>query len=220
MPSVASALLAMALHERPVTDAGVWLDAPPAPGTVVTAPLTLTGETQAPEGVLSVTLYAGPTPVAVYKPVVPVGTVEFSFTWDPKGVPGAYDVRVVATTLVRGFSQEVRGLVVPAPRRAARPAVAPRRVATRPVALSRPVARRVVAKPVDDSGRAFGRAAPTLPYAPAAVRPAPVRAATLATDPVSQRDRRGWVSFAAGLMVLLVCSHLHRSLRPPPRGTT
>src|SRR4051794_25840216 len=115
MPSVALVVLSVALR-RPPTDAGVWLTAPPRPGTVVSAPLVIGGETQAPEGVLHVDLYVvrgtSLTPVASYAPLVPVGTVPFSLRWDPAGVaPGRVTLRVVATTLARGFSADVRGLV-------------------------------------------------------------------------------------------------------------
>ncbi|HEX8001115.1 MAG TPA: Ig-like domain-containing protein [Mycobacteriales bacterium] len=227
MPSVAAALLSLAV-QRPVTDAGVWLDKPPAPGTVLTAPLTLKGETQAPEGVLSVRLYVvtgtTSTELAAYTPTVPVGTVPFTFTWAPKQ-PGSYTIRVVSTTLLRGFSAEVRDLRVvaaPAARPVAKPAArAPRVAPARPAV--RPAPRRVAARArLDDSGRAFGRSAPTLPYPRAVVRPAapaPARLAAPAAVPVG--DRRGWVSFAGGLLLLLVCSHLHRSLRPQPdaKGT-
>jgi hypothetical protein len=228
MPSVAAALFAMAV-QRPITDTGIWLDRPPLPGTVVTAPLRLAGETQAPEGVLSVRLYVvrgtTSTEVASYAPLVPgVGTVPFAFAWSPSE-PGSYTVRVVSTTALRGFSAEVTDLVVPAaparpvrvtaPRPAARVAVAPRPSASRHYAVRR-VPR------LDDSGRAFGKSAPMLPYAPPVVltRRAPVREAFAPAVPVA--DRRGWVSFAGGLLVLLVCSHLHRSLRPQPdpRGTS
>jgi len=69
---------------------------------------------------------------------------------------------------------------------------------------------------------AFGGSAPVLPYAPPVVvtRPAPVREALAPAVPVA--DRRGWVSVAGGLLVVVVCSHLHRSLRPQPdpRGTS
>jgi len=117
MPSVAAALLAMTV-QRPITDTGVWLDRPPLPGTVVTAPLRLAGEAQAPEGVLSVRLYAvrgtTSTEVASYAPLLPaVGTVPFAFTWSPSE-PGSYTLRVVSTTALRGFSAEATGLVVPA----------------------------------------------------------------------------------------------------------
>ena len=223
MPNAAAALLAMTL-QRPITDTGVWLDKPPVPGTVVTAPLRLAGETQAPEGVLSVRLYAvrgtSVTELASYAPAVPLGTVRFAFTWTPDG-PGTYTLRVVSTTAIRGFSADVPGLVVPSP--ATPPVRTVTRVTAAPRAASRPspVARRAgVAREIDDSGRAFGRSAPTLPYARVVVRPAPVTRAAVAPVPLAD-DRSGWVSFAGGLLLLVVCSHLHRSLRPQPepRGT-
>ncbi|HEV2890719.1 MAG TPA: hypothetical protein VGX28_10115, partial [Frankiaceae bacterium] len=125
-------------------------------------------------------------------------------------------------------------LRVPGPPRKAPPRVpdvAPPRARPAPlprVAPRRPAARAVVTTPrLDDSGRAFGTSAPTLPYvrAPrlAAVRPAAPATRALATPFASRDDRRrGWVSVAGGLLLLLVCSHLHRSLRPQPdpRGTT
>ena len=230
MPSVAAALLAMTM-QRPITDAGVWLDAPPPPGTVVTAPLRLAGETQAPEGVLSVRLYAirgaSATEVASYVPVVPVGTVPFVFTWSPSS-PGSYTLRVVSTTAVRGFSADVPNLVVPAKpvaKPAARPVVAPKAPRVAPRAVHRRVARRVVVtRPrLDDSGRAFGRSAPTLPYTrPAFTRSeTPVRPPAAAARGSAASADHGWASVAGGLLLLLVCSHLHRSLRPQPepRGT-
>jgi hypothetical protein len=228
MPNAAAALLALALH-HPITDSGVWLEAPPAPGTVVSGPLVVTGETQAPEGVLAVRLYVvrGATSTEVASaagPLPGLGPVPFSLTWTP-AAPGTYTLRVVSSTALRGFSAEVRdlvvraapGVVVPGPPAAVRPpAPVP---AVRPAPLARPArhaARRVVAR-LDDSGRAFGRSAPTLPYRPAppavAVAAAP-RQAALPAVPVS--ERRGWLSVAGGLLLLLVCSHLHRSLRPQP----
>lgn len=230
MPNAAAALLALTLH-RPITDSGVWLENAPVPGSVVTAPLRVEGETQAPEGVLHVRLYVvsgtSATEVASYEPLLPgVGTVPFAFTWTPAR-PGTYTVRVVSTTAVRGFSAEVRDLRVPAKPALARPAPAPRavaRLAVAPKVAPRPAVRRVTAR-LDDSGRAFGRSAPTLPYTrPPVVRSTTVVPAVAATrdSAVPAGDRSGWVSFAGGLLLLLVCSHLHRSLRPQPdpRGTS
>lgn len=228
MPSTAAALLALTLH-RPVTDSGVWIENAPPPGTVVTAPLRIEGETQAPEGVLRVRLYVvsgtSATEAGSFEPLLPgVGTVPFAFTWTPDR-PGTYTVRVVSSTAVRGFSAEVRDLRVPArpaavrrppaPRAVARPALAPKARAPRPVA------RRVTVR-LDDSGRAFGRSAPTLPYARVVARPPAPVAPAAAAPAAAPAERRGWVPFAGGLLLLLVCSHLHRSLRPQPdpRGTS
>jgi hypothetical protein len=113
----------------------------------------------------------------------------------------------------------VTGLVVPAKPGPARPVARPAvRTVARPAAVApRPVARRAgVVRRLDDSGRAFGRSAPTLPYRTPVVvtRSNDVRPTALPAEPVT--DRRGWVSVAAGLLLLLVCSHLHRSLRPQP----
>jgi hypothetical protein len=225
-------LLALALRDRPVTDTGVWLTDPPKPGTAVVAPLEVRGETQAPEGVLRVELFVvrgdTVTSVDVYEPRVPVGTVPFELTWDPAGArPGRVTIRVVATTLRRGFDAEAEGLVVPrpeakprAPRVRETPRTLPEPAPSRPrVVLSRPVTRAVAAPALDDSGRAFGAAAPTLPYAPPPVRlaapaaRAPVALPAAAAPPA---ERSGWVSLAGGLLLLLVCSHLHRVLRPQP----
>jgi hypothetical protein len=203
MPS-AALLLAMVLRHPSPADAGVWLD--PLPH-VVTAPLRVTGRTQAPEGVLHVSLYVGDLEVATYEPALPVGEIPFAFTWTPTA-PGTYTVRVVATTLLRGVSAEADGLVVPAPSR-------PKPVAVRHVvAVAKPLPHRrsvAVALPaVDDSGAAFGEVAPTLPYVRRVA--APVTPATI-VPAVEETERSGWVSVAGGLVVLLVCSHLHRSLR-------
>lgn len=207
MPSVAAAVLAMALRHPSPTDAGVWLDPLPR---VVTAPLRVTGSAQAPEGVLHVDLYVGAVAVASYTPALPVGEIPFAFTVSLR--PGTYDVRVVATTLVRGLSADADGLVVPAPPRpaaAVRPPVVKHAVAPKPLPHKRSVA--VAAPRIDDSGTAFGAVAPTLPYVRRAA--SPVTAATLAAPLASEEDRSGWESVAGGLVLLLVCSHLHRSLR-------
>ncbi|HEU0133055.1 MAG TPA: hypothetical protein VFQ85_18910 [Mycobacteriales bacterium] len=228
MPSVAAALLAMALRDpRPLTDSGVWVD--PLPSSRVVAPLDVTGEAQAPEGVLRVELWVvrggTSTLAAAYTPEVPVGTVAFALRWDPgTAAPGTVTLRVVASTLVRGLSADVDGLTIPGPpRTATKPATprrnaapAPRRVAAAPV--RRAVATTVLAPRYDDSGTAFGHVAATLPYtAPVAAAAPPPAAATPAAAPVPvPPDRSGWLSVAAGLLVLLVSSHLHRALRPQP----
>jgi hypothetical protein len=223
MPDLALALLLL----RPPTDSGVWLDTPPRSGTVVSAPLVVAGETQALEGVLSVSFYvvrgASVRLVETYEPALPLGTVPFSFELDPAGMrPGRVTVRVVATTLARGFRAEATGLVVPRARRTptARPAEPP--PAPRPAP---PVARAVparrtttVAMPrvVDDSGRAFGKAAPTLPYVRRAAAPRPVARPVAAAPVALPADRSGWASVAGGLLLMVVCSHLHRALRTQP----
>jgi hypothetical protein len=228
MLSVAGALLAMVLHARPPTDTGVWLDAP-KPGSVVPARLDVTGEAQAPEGVLRLDLYvvrgASLTKVDSYVPLVPVGTVPFTLHWSRgDALPGRVTVRVVATTLLRGISAESAGVVVPgrAARsvRAAHPLPEPPPPATPRVYAARRVA--PVAKPVlDDSGRPFGAVAPVLPYVtpPTPPRAAPAPLHTTAVRAPVPPDREGAVSVAAGLLVLLACSHLHRVLRtrPDPR---
>jgi hypothetical protein len=235
MPDLAAALLALALHDRPPTESGVWLDAPPKPGTVVTAPLDLAGETQALEGVLKVEAFVvrgtSVTSVASYVPDLPLGTVPFELTWDPAGTkPGRVTIRVVATTLARGFSTEVEGLVVPAVSDEAPPRRVPVTEAPRPLPrpapyVARPAFRRaartVVAAPVlDTSGRAFGSVAPVLPYEVARpATPPPVESyvpPAVAMEPLPVTDRSGWLSLAGGLLLLLVCSHLHRLLRPQP----
>jgi hypothetical protein len=195
----------------------------------VSAPLVIGGETQAPEGVLRVDLYVvrgtSLTPVASYVPLVPVGTVPFSLRWDPAGVaPGRVTLRVVATTLARGFSADVPGLVVPPPPRAEARAVGSTAAARRAPVAARPAAtpgRRIpaLAAALDDSGAAFGAVAPVLPYRAAAVPPRPPAAVAPALSPVSsETSRRGWLSFAAGLLVLLSSAHLHRALRADPRS--
>jgi len=205
MPS-AALLLAVALRHPSPADAGVWLD--PLPH-VVTAPLHVTGRAQAPEGVLHVELYVDGVEVASYTPALPVGEIPFAFTWTPSA-PGTYTVRVVATTLVRGVSAESDGLVVPAPPRP----VSQQPVVRHVVAVARPLPHRrsvAVALPkVDDSGVAFGEVAPTLPYVRRVA--VPVTSATV-VPAVEETERSGWASVAGGLVVLLVCSHLHRSLR-------
>lgn len=199
-------------------DDGVRLDAPPRPGTVLTKPVEVEGEAQAVEGVLRVELYvvrgATVTLVDSYEPLLPVGPVPFELAWDPKGAkPGRVTIRVVATTLTRGLSAEAPGLVVPSP--AAVPSRPVR--AEAPPAPAVPPARAV--KPrgpaMDDSGRAFGKAAPVLPYTLRVVAPRPATPATVAA-PAPLPERRGWVSMAGGLLLLLVCSHLHRVLRSQP----
>jgi hypothetical protein len=227
MPSLATGLLALALRDpRPMTATGVWLTDPPAAGTRVVAPLDVTGETQAPEGVLKVELFVvrGPvlTSVASYEPALPLGTVPFEFRWDPTGLaPGRVTIRVVATTLVRGFRAEARDLVVPAtlsaparhpgvravPARRAAAAVPAAPAAPRPAVLRAPV--------LDTTGRAFGAVARTLPYRPAPPATVPVPRRSVPFEPAAA-DRSGWLSLAGGLLVLLVCSHLHRALRPQP----
>ncbi|HWL35286.1 MAG TPA: hypothetical protein VNQ77_03760 [Frankiaceae bacterium] len=225
MPDLAMALLAL----HPPTDSGVWLDAPPKPGTVVRAPLVVSGETQALEGVLKVSFYVvrgtSVRLVETYEPALPVGPIPFTFALDPAGMrPGRVTVRVVATTLARGFRAEATDLVIPGARRVtARPAEPP--PVARPAAPARAVrpapSRRTttVAMPqVDDSGRAFGKAAPTLPYVRRAATPrrAPV-ARPVASAPVAlPADRSGWASVAGGLLLMVVCSHLHRALRTQP----
>jgi hypothetical protein len=231
MTGVAGALLALVLHARPPTDTGVWLSAPAA-GSVVPARLDVTGEAQAPEGVLRLDLYVvrgtSMTMVDSYVPVVPrAGTVPFTLHWSRgDAAPGRVTVRVVATTLLRGLSAESAGLVVPG-----RPAPPPARVAhplPEPPSSAPPrhlyAARRAAVSKlvVDDSGRPFGAVAPVLPYAAPSVRVAPPRAAPLHSTAVRTPvppDRQGAVSVAAGLLVLLACSHLHRVLRtrPDPR---
>jgi hypothetical protein len=137
--------------------------------------------------------------------------------------PGRVTVRVVATTLARGFRAEATDLVIPRARQAAaRPAEAP--PAVRPAAPA-PAVRRAAVPPrrttvamprVDDSGRAFGKAAPTLPYVRRAA--APRRAVRpVAVAPVAlPADRGGRASVAGGLLLIVVCSHLHRALRTQP----
>jgi hypothetical protein len=229
MPSLALALLALA----PPTDSGVALESPPKPGTVVSAPLTIEGEAQALEGVLKVELYVvrgrAVRLVETYEPALPVGVgaVPFSFTFDPEGMrPGTVTIRVVATTLARGFRAEAPGLVVPKPSDAVvdepvRPAVRPVVVRPRPVPPAARAVRRAAAPAaprLDDSGRAFGQAAPLLPYRPVrAPRPAAARPpVTVAAPQPLPPDRQGWVSVAGGLLLLLVSSHLHRALRTQP----
>ena len=206
---------------RPPTDAGVWLDAPPRPGTVVVAPFDVRGETQAPEGVLHVDLYVVRgttlTHVATYDPVLPVGPVPFACRWAPAGAArGTVTIRVVATTLVRGFSAEAAGLVVPAPSTAPRAVARP---AVRAVAVPRRVVTNTPRTPVgpsyDDSGAAFGATAPVLPYAPPPAASSLARPVAAAVTAPASPERSGWVSVAAGLLLLLVCSHLHRVLRSP-----
>ncbi|HVF05719.1 MAG TPA: hypothetical protein VNA20_12835 [Frankiaceae bacterium] len=223
MPDPSLLLFAFA----PPLEDGVWLDAPPRPGTVVTAPLDVAGETQATEGVLKVELFAVRGAevrlVETFTPPLPVGvgTVPFELTFDPKGLPpGTVTIRVVATTLARGFSAEIPGLVLPAPANrperalpgvvVVRPAA---RAGARPVAAAGPVARPVL----DDSGRAFGRAAPVLPYDVLPDPPARVDSTIAAATPEElPPERNGWASVAAGLLLLVTCSHLHRALRPQP----
>jgi hypothetical protein len=230
LPSAGVALLALVLR-RPPTDTGVWLTAPPTAGTTVVAPLDLTGEAQAPEGVLTVSLYlvrgTTLTPVASYVPTLPVGTVPFTLRWDPAGTaPGRVTLRVVASTLVRGFSADVTGLVVPAPRVPDRRPPAPDLVAppAAPAVAALPSRSRgtYAAPRLDDSGRSFGAVAGVLPYAPRAVAaipgmPAAPARVTPVTAPLAAGvpERRGWVSVALGLLLLLACSHLHRVLRTP-----
>jgi hypothetical protein len=216
---VLSLALAALLSPRPVTDAGVWLDPVPA---VAAAAFDVTGETQAPEGVLRVDLYVAgrAAPVASYVPAVPLGTVSFALRLDPSAVgPGRLTLHVVATTLVRGLGSDDANVTVPgAP---ARPSAdgPPAARATRPAgpriaALPRPVA---VALPgADDSGNAFGAVAPVLPYAARAPLTPPAAALVAPVEPL-RPSRSGPLSVAAGLLVLLVCSHLHRALRPDPR---
>lgn len=225
MPDLAFALLAL----HPPTDSGVWLDAPPKPGTVVRAPLVVEGETQAIEGVLKVSFYVvrgtSVRLVETYEPDLPLGTIPFTFELDPVGMrPGRVTVRVVATTLARGFRAEATDLVIPRPgkatARSAEPPPVVRPPAPAPFVRQAPSRRTtVVAMPrVDDSGRAFGKAAPTLPYArrAAAPRKTPV-ARPLAAAPVAlPADRSGWASVAGGLLLIVVCSHLHRALRTQP----
>lgn len=225
MPSLALALLSLA----PPTDSGVWLDAPPRPGTVVRAPLTIEGEAQALEGVLSVSLYVvrgtSLRLVETYEPVLPVGTVPFAFSFDPAGMqPGRVTVRVVATTLARGFRAEVTDLVVPSsvpPRRVvARPPAVVHEAASAPVARAAPARRVTVALPrVDDSGRVFGATAPTLPYRrvrTTSVTVSPVETVPVAAPTPVPSERSGAASVAAGLLLLVTCSHLHRALRSQP----
>lgn len=213
-------MLEVLLYPHPPTDSGVWLDPPPRPGTVVVAPLDVTGETQAVEGVLRVDLYVVRgttlTPVASYAPALPLGTIPFDLRWHPAGTaPGRVTLRVVATTLARGFSADVTGLVVPRPAPAAHVAreVRPPQAAPARAAVARPAP---VAAPagLDDSGAAFGGVAPVLPY----VRPVPPSPAPAALSPLAApapvRERRGAVSFAAGLLALLGSAHVHRALRP------
>lgn len=224
MPDLAMALLAL----HPPTDSGVWLDAPPKPGTVVRAPLVVTGETQALEGVLKVSFYvvrgSSVRLVETYEPALPVGTIPFTFELDAAGMrPGRVTVRVVATTLARGFRAEAADLVIPGARRTtsrvAEPPPVERPAAPAPAARRVPSRRSTVAMPrVDDSGRAFGKAAPTLPYVRRATAPpkAPV-ARPVSTAPVAlPAERSGWASVAGGLLLMVVCSHLHRALRTQP----
>ena len=220
MPDLALALLAFA----PPADSGVWLDAPPEPGTVLTAPFDVTGETQALEGVLAVELHVvrgrAVRLVETYEPTLPLGTIPFELTLDPATMaPGRVTLRVVATTALRGFSAEIPGLVVPHPAalpRLVHVAPPPRVTRAAPVAPA-PVRRLPETAPrLDDSGRAFGRSAPVLPYAPPA-GPAPAAPVTRAAAPAElPPERSGWLSVAAGLLLLVTCSHLHRALRPQP----
>jgi hypothetical protein len=219
---LSAAVLALVLRDPPPTEAGVWLTAPPAAGTRVVAPLSLSGSAQAPEGVLRVDLYVvrgdDVTAVASYLPTVPLGPVPFTLRWDPAGAaPGRVTLRVVATSLVRGVSAEAAGLVVPgAPRAVAPPihravvAPAARRAVPAPATLAVPVA------VLDDSGRAFGDVAAVLPYAPVPPAPSPAPQSSVvagAAVPATPAPR-GWASFAAGLVALLGSAHVHRALRP------
>jgi hypothetical protein len=231
MTGVAGALLALVLHARPPTDTGVWLTTPAAE-SVVPARLDVVGEAQAPEGVLRLDLYVvrgtSLTKVDSYTPLVPVGTVAFTLHWSRgAAAPGRVTVRVVATTLLRGLSAESADLVVPGHAPQPRPRVAhplPEPPAPVPAPHGYAARRAVVARPVlDDSGRPFGAVAPVLPYVTSSAAPDPPAAAaplhtTAVRTPVPP-DRQGAVSVAAGLLLLLVCSHLHRVLRtrPDPR---
>jgi hypothetical protein len=205
----------------PPTEAGVWLDPVPA---VAARPFDVTGEAQAPEGVLRVDLYLSGRAVASYVPTVPaVGTVTFALRFDP--ALGTGTLRVVATTLVRGLDAEA-----PAPARPAAPAApAAHRAraasgAARPAAPARPAAAARPAAPAavagDDSGAAFGAVAPVLPYSARPATPVPPPAATppgpRSADPLPA-PRSGPASLAAGLALLLASAHLHRALRPKDR---
>lgn len=209
----------------PPTDAGVWLDPVPA---VAARPFDVTGETQAPEGVLRVDLYLSgrAAPVASYVPAVPgVGTVTFALRFDP--ALGSGTLRVVATTLVRGFDAEAPAPARPAAARpahgaAARPAAPPVPAACAAACLAPAAARPAHPAPpkADDSGAAFGAVAPVLPYGPRPATPARpptapppgLRAAAPLPAP-----RSGPASLAAGLALLLASAHLHRALRPKDR---
>jgi hypothetical protein len=204
------ALLALAA-QHPPTDAGVWLDPVPA---VAARPFDVTGETQAPEGVLRIDLYVSgrATPVASYVPALPVGTIAFALRFDP--ALGSGTLRVVATTLVRGLGAEAPAPTRPAPRPAtvggapvARPAV------RAPVAPGSPAAAVLAAVRPDDTGAAFGAVAPVLPYA---ARPASVPVAAPGPEPL-RPSRSGPLSLAAGLALLLASAHAHRALRPKDR---
>ena len=223
MPDLAFALLALT---GPLDD-GVRLDAPPRPGTVVTRPVEVSGEAQAVEGVLRIEMYvvrgASATLVDSVEPELPLPAVAvpFELRWDPAGIaPGRVTIRVVATTLARGFSAEAPGLVVPRPatkpHAVVRPAV--RAEAPPPVVAPRRVPAPAPKPALDDSGRAFGKAAPVLPYVRrvvSATRP-PVTPVTVAAPEAVPPDRAGWTSVAGGLLLLVICSHLHRVLRTQP----
>jgi hypothetical protein len=125
---------------------------------------------------------------------------------------------VVATTLVRGFSADVTGLVVPAPVRPVARSAPPRHAAPRPAPVARVLPQPAAAPALDDSGAAFGRTAAVLPYVPV---PPPVHAdpvPPVPLSPVSSRSRDGAIPVAAGLLILLSCAHLHRALRADPRS--
>lgn len=166
----------------------------------------VTGVASAPEGVLRVELYVLPSavPVAAVTPALPFGEVAFSLVWP---ADRSADLRVVATTALRGGSAETRWVLPAAPT-----AVSPPALPDAPDAPVAPPPAPPRARVRDRTGVYTGGYAETLPYAvplpPVAIRPL---AAT--PPPPLPRDRDGGVAVATGLLLLLSTAHVHRLIR-------
>ncbi len=216
---------------------GVWLDqTSPVAGSAVTGVRHVGGTAQAPEGVLSVSLYVVPAahpldlvadqPVATSYPLLPVGEIVFAFDWDTATAPGrVVDVHVVATTLLRDVGAAVPGLRIEAARVTAPVAgLAPTRPSRRPGVVPPAVTER--RQESSRLGVYLGGYDEALPYQ-RTLLPAPATPTEVSVRPAasaSSARRSGWLSAALGLMLIVGAAHVHRLLRPlappvDPRGS-